>query len=114
MKRIVAILACFLIAVAPSFSTAASVTKAETSPACGGCDCGASACCVEESDPAPVEQPAAPASSSSQQLSASLLHLAANAIVLPLLPVPNYAAAGDSSFSTSAAPIYLRHRAHLI
>jgi hypothetical protein len=102
MKRIAAILACLLIAAAPSLSMAASLTKAEAVPECGGCcDCGASACCAEGSDSAPVDQPAVPAGSSSQQLSASLLHAAA----------PIYAAADDLSSKT---PLYLRNCARLI
>jgi hypothetical protein len=115
MKRIAAILACLLIAAAPSLSMAASLTKVEAVPECGGCcDCGASACCAEGSDSAPVDQPAVPAGSSSQQLSASLLHAASAPIVLPLLPAPIYAAADDLSSLSSKTPLYLRNCARLI
>ena len=114
MRRIVAILACLLIAVAPSLSMAASLTKAEAVPECGGCDCGASACCVEESDPSQSHQPAVPASSSIQQLSTGALHSAADPIALPELPVPNSFAAVDSADLSSLAPLYQRNCAYLI
>lgn len=114
MKRIAAILACLIIAAAPSLSMAASLTKAETVPECGGCDCGASACCAEESDSAPAEQPAVPAASSTQQLSAGLVQPAANPIVLPALPAPNFAAARDSAPLAFTAPLYVRNCAFLI
>jgi hypothetical protein len=114
MKRIAAILACLLIAAAPSLSMAASLTKAEAVPECGGCDCGASACCAEGSDSAPVDQPAIPAGSSSQKLSASLLHAASAPIILPLLPAPIHAAADDLSSLSSKTPLYLRNCARLI
>ena len=114
MRRIAAILACLLIAVAPSLSMAASLTKAEAVPECGGCDCGATACCAEESDPAQSDQPAVPANSSIQQLSAATLHSASGPIDLPDLPVPNCHAAVDSAALSSLAPLYQRNCAYLI
>lgn len=114
MKRIAAILVSLLIAAAPTLSMAASPAPIETTHGCGGCACNTSACCVEDSAPSPVEQPAVPASSSAQQLSASFLHNNGNLIVLPMLPVPDYAAASNSPSLSAASPFYLRNCAFLI
>ena len=65
MKRIAAILFSLLIAAAPVLAMAPAA-MASPDADCGGCACEAMACCAEESVPSPQDQPAAPASGSSQ------------------------------------------------